>query len=69
VVGCVQFSSPAWRMSARDEWIGWTEERRKVALQQVVNNSRFPVPVRIQNLAGMILSSTLRALRGDWERQ
>jgi hypothetical protein len=26
VVGCVQFSSPAWRMRARDEWIGWTED-------------------------------------------
>lgn len=69
VVGCVQFSSPAWRMRARDEWIGWTEERRKLALQQVVNNSRFLVLARIQNLASMILSCTLRELRGDWEQQ
>ncbi len=69
VVGCVQFSSPAWRMRARDEWIGWTEARRKVALQQVVNNSRFLVLARIQNLASMILSCTLRELRSDWERQ
>jgi hypothetical protein len=69
VVGCVQFSSPAWRMRARDEWIGWTETRRKVALQQVVNNSRFLVLARIQNLASMILSCTLRELRSDWERQ
>ncbi len=69
VVGCVQFSSPAWRMRARDEWIGWTEARRKVALQQVVNNSRFLVLARIQNLASMILSCTLRELKDDWERQ
>lgn len=69
IVGCVQFSSPAWRMRARDEWIGWTEARRKVALQQVVNNSRFLVLARIQNLASMILSCTLRELRDDWERQ
>jgi len=69
VVGCIQFSSPAWRMRVRDEWIGWTEERRKVALQQVVNNSRFLVLARIQNLASMILSCTLRELRGDWEQQ
>ncbi len=69
VVGCVQFSSPAWRMRARDEWIGWTEERRKAALQQVVNNSRFLILARIQNLASTILSCTLRELRGDWERQ
>ncbi len=69
VVGCIQFSSPAWRMRARDEWIGWTEERRKVALQQVVNNSRFLILAPIQNLASTILSCTLRELRGDWERQ
>ncbi len=69
IVGCVQFSSPAWRMRARDEWIGWTEARRKVALQHVVNNSRFLVLAPIQNLASKILSCTLRELRGDWERQ
>lgn len=69
VVGCIQFSSPAWRMRVRDEWIGWTEERRKLALQQIVNNSRFLVLARIQNLASMILSCTLRELRVDWERQ
>ena len=63
VVGCVQFSSPAWRMRARDEWIGWTDERRKAALQQVVNNSRFLVLAPIRNLASMILSQTL-----GWER-
>ena len=56
-------------MRARDEWIGWTEKRRKTALQQVVNNSRFLVLAPIKNLASMMLSCTLRKLRGDWERQ
>jgi len=69
VVGCVQFSSPAWRMRARDEWIGWTEERRKIALQQIVNNSRFLVLAPIKNLASVMLSCTLRQLKKDWERQ
>ena len=69
VVGCVQFSSPAWRMRARDEWIGWTDDQRKFALQQVVNNSRFLVLAPIRNLASMILSQTLEQLKGDWERQ
>lgn len=69
VVGCVQFSSPAWRMRARDEWIGWTEDRRKVALQQVVNNSRFLVLAPIRNLASMILSQILGQLKDDWQRQ
>lgn len=69
LVGCIQFSSPAWRMSARDQWIGWTDERRKFALQQVVNNSRFLVLAPILNLASMMLSCSLRALKSDWERQ
>lgn len=69
VVGCIQFSSPAWRMRARDEWIGWTEDRRKVALQQVVNNSRFLVLAPIRNLASMILSQIIGQLKDDWQRQ
>lgn len=69
VVGCVQFSSPAWRMKARDQWIGWDDERREAALQHVVNNSRFLVLAPIRNLASAVLSRTLRRLKSDWERQ
>ena len=28
VVGCMQLSSPAWRMAARDLWIGWDDATR-----------------------------------------
>ena len=42
VVGCLQFSSPAWRMAARDGWVGWDDATRARNLQHVVNNSRFP---------------------------
>ncbi len=69
VVGCLQFSSPAWRMKARDQWIGWDDTRRQEGLQQVVNNSRFLVLASIRNLASAMLSYTLRRLKSDWERQ
>ena len=69
VVGCIQFSSPAWRMKARDQWIGWNDERRQEALQQVVNNSRFLVLAKICNLASSMLSASLAHLRSDWEEQ
>ena len=69
VIGCIQFSSPAWRMKVRDQWIGWDEERRKAALQQVVNNSRLLVLARIRNLASAMLSCTLGRLKSDWRRQ
>lgn len=69
VVGCVQFSSPAWRMKARDQWIGWDDAIRKQRLQHVVNNSRLLIIPRIRNLASTLLSCVLRRLRCDWQRQ
>nr|WP_287413345.1 DUF4338 domain-containing protein [Pseudodesulfovibrio sp.] len=69
VVGCIQFSSPAWRMKARDHWIGWDDKRRGEALQRVVNNSRFLVLAKIVNLASAMLSASLDHLRSDWEEQ
>jgi len=69
VVGCIQFSSPAWRMKARDRWIGWDDERRGEALQQVVNNSRFLVLADIRNLASSMLSASIEHLRSDWKEQ
>jgi hypothetical protein len=69
VVGCVQFSSPAWRMKVRDQWIGWDDATRKLRLQHIVNNSRLLVVARIRNLASMTLSCALKPLRTDWHRQ
>lgn len=69
VVGCVQFSSPAWRMKVRDQWIGWDDATRKLQLQHIVNNSRLLVVARIRNLASMALSHALKRLRVDWLRQ
>jgi len=68
VVGCVQFSSPAWRMKVRDQWIGWDDATRGRRLQHVVNNSRFLVVPKVRNLASMLLSWVLRRLRADWQR-
>lgn len=69
VVGCVQFSSPAWRMKVRDQWIGWDDASRGLRLQHIVNNSRLLVVARIRNLASMALSRALKRLRADWQVQ
>jgi len=66
VVGCIQFSSPAWRMKVRDQWIGWDDVTRGVNLQHVVNNSRFLVLGKIRNLASTLICCVLRRLRTDW---
>lgn len=71
LVGCLQFSSPAWRMAARDGWIGWDEAARKRNLQRVVSNSRFLIVpwVQIRNLASSILSLAARRIRRDWRER
>jgi len=71
VVGCVQFSSPAWRMAVRDAWIGWDDSARHRNLQRVVSNSRYLILpwVRVKNLASRVLSLALRRLCVDWPRR
>ena len=66
VIGCFQFSSPAWRMKVRDQWIGWDDATRGRHLQHIVNNSRFLVLAQIRNLSSTLLSSVLKRLAGDW---
>jgi hypothetical protein len=66
VVGCIQYSSPAWRMKARDQWIGWDDATRGLHLQHVVNNSRFLVAADIRNLSSVLLSRSLKRLSRDW---
>ena len=68
VVGCLQFSSPAWRMAARDRWIGWDDATRARNLQRVVNNSRFLLLpwVAVSNLASAVLARGLGQLVMDW---
>ncbi|MEW6488827.1 MAG: DUF4338 domain-containing protein [Thermodesulfobacteriota bacterium] len=69
VVGCLQFSSPAWRMESRDSWIGWDDRARERNLQRIVNNSRFLILpwVRVRYLASSVLAQVARSLPGDWE--
>jgi hypothetical protein len=71
VLGCLQFSSAAWRMAARDRWIGWDERARLENLPHVVTNSRFLVLpwVRVANLASHVLSLATRQLALDWRRR
>ena len=68
-VGALQFSSPAWRMAAREQWIGWSDAARRRNLQLVVGNSRFLILpwVRIRNLASSALALAARRLPDDWQ--
>jgi hypothetical protein len=69
VVGCLQFSSAAWRIAERERWIGWDDTTRARGLQRIVGNSRFLVLpwVRVRNLASAVLAQAARRLVRDWE--
>jgi len=69
ILGCLQFSSPAWKMAPRDRWIQWDDEQRKRNLQKVVNNSRFLIfPwVKVKNLASSVLAMAVKRIPHDWQ--
>jgi len=70
VLACLQWSSAAWKMAARDRWIGWSTEQRARNLPFIVNNSRFLLLpwVRVKGLASKILGHCARQLPEDWQR-
>lgn len=67
-LGGLAFSSAAWRLAARDQWIGWTDSTRAENLGSVVNNSRFLIlpQIRVPNLASKVLGLAQRQLVEDW---
>ncbi|MFO7857947.1 MAG: IS4 family transposase, partial [Ectothiorhodospiraceae bacterium] len=67
-VAALSFSASAWRLHARDAYIGWGPEQREANLQRVVANSRFLIRSAFQlpGLASHVLAKTLRRLPRDW---
>jgi hypothetical protein len=68
-LACLLWTSPAWKMQARDVWIGWSDEQRRENLQAIVNNGRFLILpwVRVKGLASKILALSARQMPRDWE--
>ena len=59
----------AFKVKARDAWIGWTPEQQFRRLRLVTNNTRFLIlpEARVPNLASRVLSLSLRRLSPDME--
>jgi Domain of unknown function (DUF4338) len=70
-LACVLFGAAAWKVKARDAFIGWSAQQRQERLSLIVNNSRFLIlpHVRVPHLASHILGTILRRLRSDWQRK
>ena len=69
-VACLSFGSAAFRVAARDQFIGWSAPQRQARLPWVVNNDRFLILpwVSVPHLASFLLSRCLRRLRSDWQQ-
>lgn len=68
LVACISFGASAYKLKARDKFIGWSESQRQRNLQLVVNNARFLILPWVQSkgLASKILSRVARQLPLDW---
>ena len=67
-LGALAFSPAVFRISARDQYIGWNEQDRLANLDRIISNSRFFIhpEVRVPHLASHVLGNVLRRLKGDW---
>lgn len=69
-IACLSFGPAAWKLAARDQYIGWSVQARQHHLAWLVNNNRFLIlpGVEVPHLASYVLALTLRQLRADWQR-
>jgi len=69
LVALLLFGAPAWKVAARDSFIGWSAEARRQNLQFIANNSRFLILpwVRIGHLASHVLGKASRRVSQDWQ--
>ena len=70
LLGCLGYSSAAWRLAGREQWIDWSEAQRAQALGHIVQQSRFLILpwVTVPNLASHVLALSLRKLAAHWPR-
>lgn len=61
----------AFRLKARDTWIGWDDVTRAKRLKLIVQNRRFLVleAARRPNLASQSMGAALRVLPDQWQQQ
>ena len=69
-VAGLSFGPAAFRVAARDQFIGWSNRQRQARLPWVVNNDRFLILpwVVVPHLASFVLSRCLRRLASDWQQ-
>lgn len=67
-LGCLLFGAAAWKIEAREQWLGWSTEAREQNIGLLCNNTRFLILdwVTVPHLASHVLGACLRRLSSDW---
>jgi hypothetical protein len=67
-LACLLFGAAAWKIAARDTFIGWDADRRKRNLHFLTNNMRFLILpwIRVPHLASHLLGQVARRICADW---
>lgn len=68
VLGATGFGAAAWKVGAREAWIGWDPVQRSRRLHLVLNHTRFLILpwVRVQNLGSKVLALAARRVGADF---
>jgi hypothetical protein len=68
LLGALGFGAAAWKVAARDAWIGWDQAQREAHLGRVVNNARFLLLpwIRVRHLASKVLGLAARRVGDDF---
>jgi hypothetical protein len=68
VLGALGFGAAAWKVAARDRWIGWERAEREAHLGRVLNNARFLILpwVQVKNLASKVLALAAARVGADF---
>jgi len=68
LLGAIGFGAAAWKVAARDAWIGWDGPTREAHLGRVLNNARFLILpwVQVKNLASKVLALAAARVAADF---
>jgi hypothetical protein len=68
LLGALGFGAAAWKVAARDRWIGWEAPCREAHLGRVLNNARFLILpwVQVKNLASKVLALAAKRIPDDF---
>lgn len=63
------FAAAAWKVAARDQFIGWSDRQRRQGLRWITNQQRFLILpwVQVPHLASHLLALATRRLPQDWQ--